>query len=45
MTNDERIMSEWCEAIFKLYQSFIKAGFNDNQAFYLTSEILKGGIK
>lgn len=31
--------------LFKMYESFVKAGFNKTQAFYLTSEILKGGLK
>ena len=31
-------------ALFEVYESFIEAGFNDTQAFYLTSEILKGGL-
>lgn len=38
-------LEESCEVIFKLYQSFIKAGFTDAQAFSLVTEILKGGIK
>ncbi len=29
--------------LFKMYESFVKAGFDKTQAFYLTSEILKGG--
>jgi len=31
--------------LFSIYESFVKAGFDETQAFYLTSEILKGGLK
>jgi hypothetical protein len=31
--------------LFKIYESFVKAGFDETQAFYLTSEVLKGGLK
>jgi hypothetical protein len=31
--------------LFNMYESFVRAGFNENQAFYLISEILKGGIQ
>ena len=31
--------------LFNMYESFVKAGFNETQAFYLISEILKGGMQ
>jgi hypothetical protein len=31
--------------LFNMYESFVRAGFNETQAFYLISEILKGGIQ
>lgn len=31
--------------LFKVYESFVRVGFDKTQAFYLTSEILKGGLK
>lgn len=31
--------------LFNIYESFVKAGFDETQALYLTSEILKGGSK
>ena len=47
--NEKNIFKETCEDVakdlFKIYESFVKAGFNKTQAFYLTSEILKGGLK
>lgn len=45
----KNIFKELCEDVakdlFEMYESFVKAGFNKTQAFYLTSEILKGGLK
>ena len=47
--NEKNIFKETCEDVakdlFKMYESFVKAGFDKTQAFYLTSEILKGGLK
>jgi|LSQX01.1.fsa_nt_gb hypothetical protein len=31
--------------LFDMYESFIRVGFNETQAFYLIGEILKGGIQ
>lgn len=31
--------------LFNMYESFIRVGFNETQAFYLTSEIFKGGLQ
>lgn len=33
------------KVLFEVYESFVRAGFNDDQAFSLVTEILKGGIK
>jgi hypothetical protein len=33
------------QELFNIYESFMQAGFSKDQAFYLTSEILKGGLK
>lgn len=33
------------EGLFNLYESFVRVGFDETQAFYLTSEVLKGGLK
>jgi hypothetical protein len=55
--NEKNIFREICEnerlkdllkatkALFELYEAFVKAGFDETQAFYLTSELLKGGLK
>jgi hypothetical protein len=46
--NDNEWLKDLLDAakdLFKIYESFVKAGFNKTQAFYLTSEILKGGLK
>jgi len=44
---EKNILKEFCEDIakdlFKVYESFLKVGFDKTQAFYLTIEILKGG--
>ena len=46
---EKNILKEFCEDIakdlFKVYEYFLKVGFDKTQAFYLTSEILKGGLK
>lgn len=36
---------EGAKSLFQIYESFVKAGFNETQAFYLTSEIFKGGLQ
>lgn len=33
------------QELFNIYESFMQVGFGKDQAFYLTSEILKGGLK
>lgn len=33
------------KSLFNIYESFVKVGFDKTQAFYLTCEILKGGLK
>lgn len=38
-------LSKVAKELFNMYESFVKAGFNETQAFYLISEILKGGMK
>lgn len=46
--NDNERLKDLLDAarfLFEIYESFVKAGFNETQAFYLTSEILKGGSK
>ena len=44
---EKNIFKEFYEDIakdlFKVYESFLKVGFDKTQAFYLTIEILKGG--
>lgn len=45
--NEKNNFKELCEDVakdlFKMYESFLKVGFDKTQAFYLTIEILKGG--
>ena len=45
--DNERLkdLLDTAKGLFKTYESFVKAGFDETQAFYLTSEILKGGLK
>lgn len=46
--NDNERLKDLLDAargLFYIYESFVKAGFDETQAFYLTSEILKGGLK
>lgn len=46
--NDNERLKDLLDAakgLFKIYESFVKVGFDETQAFYLTSEILKGGLK
>jgi len=46
--NDNEMLKNLLDAakfLFRIYESFVKAGFDETQAFYLTSEILKGGSK
>lgn len=46
--NDNEMLKNLLDAarfLFNIYESFVKAGFDETQAFYLTSEILKGGSK
>ncbi|NLL52970.1 MAG: hypothetical protein GX248_09755 [Peptococcaceae bacterium] len=31
--------------LFEIYESYIKAGFNEKQALYLTGKIIEGGLK
>lgn len=33
------------KVLFEAYESFVRAGFNDDQAFSLVSEIVKVGVK
>ena len=30
--------------LFEIYNSYIKAGFNEKQALYLTGKIIEGGL-
>jgi hypothetical protein len=46
--NDNERLKDLLDAakgLFNIYESFVKAGFDKTQASYLTSEILKGGLK
>lgn len=46
--NDNERLKDLLDAakyLFNIYESFVKAGFDKTQAFYLTSEVLKGGLK
>lgn len=45
--DNERLkdLLDTAKGLFNIYESFVKAGFDKTQAFYLTSEILKGGLK
>ena len=45
--DNERLkdLLDTARGLFNIYESFVKAGFDETQAFYLTSEILKGGLK
>lgn len=45
--DNERLkdLLDTAKGLFNIYESFAKAGFDETQAFYLTSEILKGGLK
>ncbi len=46
--NDNERLKDLLDAargLFSIYECFVKAGFDETQAFYLTSEILKGGSK
>lgn len=40
----EEIMNV-AKATHELFSAFVHAGFSRSEAFYLTSEILKGGLK
>lgn len=46
--NDNEKLKDLLDAakgLFKIYESFVEVGFDKTQAFYLTCEILKGGLK